>query len=405
MLNQIISFLDAQRQAVIDLQRGLVSSPALAPESGGEGERKKADLLKKHLFEIGLQDIKEFNAPDARVPCGHRPNLVTLIPGRDASRTFWIITHMDVVPPGERALWKTDPYTLTVDGDTVYGRGVADNHQGLVASFLLAKVLNEQKIAPPINYGLVFVSDEEAGNKFGIDYILDHHGDIFKEGDLYLVPDFKPEANEIEIAEKSVFWLKITVEGKQCHAAFPLEGKNSLVATADFILKLRNLYERFPDEDPLFFPTMSTFESTKKEANVESINTLPGRDVFYIDCRVLPKYKLDDVMKHIRCMGGEIEEKYGVKINYEVVKYEQSSSEALKDSEIVKRLFRAIPAIFGCAPKCVGIGGFTAAFSLRRKKLPAAVWDPRPLGHGPNESSSISATINEAKVMAHVLFG
>lgn len=405
MLNHIYSFLDTLSQTVIDVQRGLVSIPALAPENGGDGERQKADLVKKFLGNIGLSDVREYNAPDLRVSCGHRPNIVTIIPGEDTSRTFWIVTHMDVVPPGERALWKTDPYTLCVEGDLIYGRGVADNHQGLVSSFLLAKALKELKIRPPINYGLVFVSDEETGNKFGIDYLLDHHSSLFKERDLFLVPDFKPDAGEIEIAEKSVFWLKITVEGQQCHAAFPREGRNSLVATSAFILALRDLYKRFSDEDDLFYPAGSTFEPTKKDANVESINTLPGRDVFYLDCRVLPHYRLDDVMDEIRRMGGGIEADYGVKIRYEAVKYEQASSDSLKDSEIVQRLFRAVPDIFGCVPRCVGIGGFTAAFSLRRKKFPAAVWDPRPLGHVPNEPSSVSATLNEAKVMAHVLFG
>jgi len=103
----------------------------------------------------------------------------------------------------------------------------------------------------------------------------------FRPDDLFLVRMAKPEVDEIEIAEKSVFWLKIVVNGKQCHAAFPCDGSNSLVATSAFIMKLRGLYKHFSDNDPLFLPPISTFEPTKKESNVENINTLPGR-IFFI---------------------------------------------------------------------------------------------------------------------------
>jgi len=106
MLNAILAYLDTQKQTVIDIQRGLVSIPALSPEVGGEGERKKADHLKKYLADIGITDIREINAPDPRVPCGHRPNMIAVIPGKDVSRTFWNVCHLDVVPPGDAARWR-----------------------------------------------------------------------------------------------------------------------------------------------------------------------------------------------------------------------------------------------------------------------------------------------------------
>ena len=40
-------------------------------------------------------------APDETVPCGFRPNLAAIIPGEDTERTFWIISHVDVVPAGD----------------------------------------------------------------------------------------------------------------------------------------------------------------------------------------------------------------------------------------------------------------------------------------------------------------
>ena len=158
MLDSLLSFLDSQRDAVIDLQRQLTAIPALGPDNGGPGEREKADRLKILLAAMGLPAPREINAPDPRVPCGHRPNLAVIMPGADTSRTLWIISHLDIVPPGDAALWRTDPYVLTVEDDLLYGRGVEDNQQAVVSSVLLAKALAAGHITPPINYGMPFLT-------------------------------------------------------------------------------------------------------------------------------------------------------------------------------------------------------------------------------------------------------
>ena len=233
-----------------------------------------------------LGPVREMNAPAADVPCGYRPNLAAVLPGKDTSRTFWIISHIDVVPPGDASLWDEDPYTLVRDGDTLIGRGVEDNHQGMVSSLLLARALKDLNVTPPMNLGLLLVADEETGSHFGLEYVVREHADLFGEKDLFLVPDFgTPDAETVEIAEKSMCWIKVVVTGKQCHASTPHEGVNALVAASDLIMRARALYEIFNDTNPLFDPSGSTFEPTKKEANVQNINTLPGRDVFHFDCR------------------------------------------------------------------------------------------------------------------------
>ena len=104
MVERIFLHLDAQKQTVIDVQRKLVAIPAVGPDNGGLGEKEKADYLKGYLASIGICDIKELNAPDFRIPCGYRPNLAAIIPGHDTSRTFWTISHLDVVPPGDETL-------------------------------------------------------------------------------------------------------------------------------------------------------------------------------------------------------------------------------------------------------------------------------------------------------------
>ena len=406
MLSGILERLDASRDTVIELQRMLVAIPAVAPDSGGQGERAKADAMLHWLAAHGIQDVTEYKAPDARVSCGHRPSIKAVIPGRDASRTFWVISHLDIVPPGDLALWNSDPYELAVDKDALTGRGVEDNHQGVVASLLVAKALLEAGQTPPINYGMLLVADEENGSKYGLEWLLKNHSGLFGKKDLYLIPDFGvPSSEMIEVAEKSMFWLKITVLGKQCHASSPEEGVNTLVASAAFILSLTDLHNRFPAVNPLFKPPHSTFQPTKKEANVENINTIPGRDVFYVDCRVLPEYAVDDVLAVIRELGAAISQNYGVTIQYDVVQKEQAAPATPQDAEIVTRMISAVRRVYGGNPKAQGVGGGTVAAFLRRAGLHAAVWATWvPNAHQPNERSLISANIGDAKVIATALY-
>ncbi|MEF3696698.1 M20 family metallo-hydrolase [Desulfolutivibrio sp.] len=405
MLDTVLDFLDAQRDEIIALQRRMTAIPALGPLNGGDGERRKADDLILYLKSLGLPEAREFSAPDDRVSCGHRPNLAVVIPGADASRTFWTISHIDVVPPGDLSLWDSDPYELVVDGDILRGRGVEDNQQAIAASVILAKALAAKGLTPPMNYGMLFVADEETGSKHGLDYVLAQHPGIFTPRDLFLIPDFgRPDGEMVEVAEKSMLWLKFSLFGRQCHASTPDEGRNTFVAASDLALRLLTLHETFPDQDELFAPPRSTFSPTKKEANVENINTIPGRDVFYMDCRVLPVYDLDDVLAAVRDICAAVADARGVEVAIEIVQKEQASPATPLDSEIVTRLLPAIRAVCHNDPRPMGIGGGTVAAFLRKRGFAAVVWSClMHNAHQPNEQSSIAKTIADAKVMARVL--
>jgi succinyl-diaminopimelate desuccinylase len=405
MLKPVIDHLEKTADLVVSLQRDLVAIPALGPMSGGQGEKNKAAYLLTYLEQIGIQDVLEIKIPDSRVDCGYRPNIVARIPGHDTSRTLWIMSHTDVVPVGDESLWKTPPFELHQDGDLLFGRGVEDNHQGLVSSLLLARTLMDNAITPAINLGLAFVADEETGSKYGLDALLREHEDLFSPNDLFLIPDGgAPHSDKIEIAEKSQLWVKATVTGKQCHASRPQLGVNSLRGVAALILKMDRLHDIFPLKNPIFVPPISTFAPTKKDANVENINTIPGRDVVYIDSRILPQIPVDDVIEAMKRIGDEVAAEYSVTIDFEVIQREDAAPVTDPESEIVTRLKKAIRQIYHVEAKPQGIGGGTVAAFLRRKGYDAVVWSTlEDYAHQPNEQSSITNTIKDAQVMACLL--
>lgn len=400
-LSELLARVDGEGDFAIQLYRGFIPIKAMAPENGGDGEWDRAmyllDIVKRYF-----DDVKMINANDNRVKSGFRPNIVSLIRGVDESRTFWVIAHMDTVPEGDRSLWSYNPYEATVMGDLVYGRGVEDDGHGIVLGILVAKILKESGVKPPFNYGLILASDEEVGSRYGIRHILSQEPNIIKRTDLVLVPDAGDKTGSvIEVAEKSILWVKVTVIGKQGHASAPGNALNAHRLGAMLMLELdRVLHERFNRQDPTFSPPYSTFEPTKVDKNIDNINTIPGRHTFYIDCRVLPNYSLDEVLLTINDVASDFCRRYGCGFSIEVISRDDTSPATGSDSEIVRRLMNAIKYVKGVEPKLVGIGGGTYARYIRAMGIPVAVWmTSSGTGHMPNEHIDIKDLLSDVKVV------
>ncbi len=406
-MKNVLQKIDGYSEEITTLQRELVAIPALSPTYDEKpehtGEAKKGAFLKTYLERHGFTDITSIEAPDDRVPGGTRPNLIARVRGARSDHTLWVMAHLDIVPPGDLSKWNSDPYALKVDGDVMYGRGVEDNHQGLVAGVMAARALIESKTTPARDLALLFVSDEECGSDYGISYVLEHQNP-FKQGDLILVPDGgSPDGSEVEVAEKGIAWLKFKITGTQCHASIPQKGNNALRAGAHLIVALDELQTIFNDEDPIFIPPTSTFEPTKKEANVPNVNTIPGEDIFFLDCRILPSVSIDRVTAEIRKISDRIAAKFNVAVELSFEQRDDAAPATPVDAPVVRRITHSIKEVYGIEAKPIGVGGGTVAAALRRLDLPCVVWSKMDeTMHGPNECAKISNIIGDAKVIAHM---
>ena len=399
---RLSELLTSYRQEMVEMQRELVRRNAVGPENGGPGEGAKAAFLKELLESWGLK-VDSYPAPDARLAEGQRPNLVAWLPGRWPEKV-WVLSHLDVVPPGEVSLWQSDPFTLRVEGDRLYGRGTEDNHQAIVTSLMAAKAFLDLGLTPERTVALALVADEETGSHLGLEFLLRQARHLFSREDLIIVPDAgNVDGTLIEVAEKSILWLKLTLLGQQAHASRPQLGRNTLRACAHLIVALEGLRREFPTENQLFRPPESTFEPTRKEANVDNINTIPGRDVFYLDCRVLPEIDLALVMGRVRAIGAEVAERFGVTLEVEPVQELPSAPPTPAEAPVVLALQRAIREVYGRQATPQGVGGGTVAAFFRQQGLPAAVWmTVSDTGHQPNEFCLLSNLVGDARVLAHV---
>ncbi|HQL00412.1 MAG TPA: M20/M25/M40 family metallo-hydrolase, partial [Smithellaceae bacterium] len=207
LFEKICRRIDSYRQDMIDLQAALTAIPAVGPANGGDGETPKGAFLEKRLMEMGFTDFRHFDAPDSQVSSGFRPNFFTALAGQNPARRVWIITHLDIVPPGEIKLWSADPYKAYVKDNRVYGRGTEDNQQDMVASIFAAKAFLDEGLVPSSTIGLFFVADEETSGDKGLYYVLDLPEKVFRDDDLIVVPDSgNADGTLIEVAEKSILW-------------------------------------------------------------------------------------------------------------------------------------------------------------------------------------------------------
>lgn len=402
MQSQVFHEIDKAKNEMVQALMELVKVPAIAPENGGEGEGKKAEKLLKILEGVGFDKVERYDAADERVPSKKRPNIVAYYYGENAAERLWIITHIDIVPSGEESLWTiTKPFEPIVKDGKVYGRGSEDNGQSMIASIFAVKALRNLGIKPKRTVALAFVADEEQGSKYGIQYLIEQG--LFKKDDLIIVPDGGSEDGSfIEIAEKSALWLRIRTTGQQVHASRPHMGLNAHRVGMEYALNLdKMLHEKYSLKDAYFDPPESTFEPTKKEKNVDAVNIVPGEDITYFDCRILPNYDLDEILQNIRVLAEEFQKKTGAKISLEILSKNVAPKPTDPNSKVVIMLKDALKKVRGIEPKVGGIGGGTCAAFFRRIGIPAVVWCTiDETAHQPNEYAKTENMVNDAKVFA-----
>jgi succinyl-diaminopimelate desuccinylase len=133
------------------------------------------------------------------------------------------------------------------------------------------------------------------------------------------------------------------------------------------------------------------------------VNTIPGEDNFYMDCRVLPLYDLSEVKQVMREAADAIEEEFGVTIEISTVQEVQAPEATDPQSLIVTALKQAIDKVYHVRATPQGIGAGTVAAYLRREGYPVAVWcRTTPAAHQPNENCLIDNMIGNAKAFAHL---
>jgi len=240
---------------------------------------------------------------------------------------------------------------------------------------------------------------------------LKNHPELFRRSDLILVPDGgSSDGLFIEVAEKSILWLRIRVKGRQVHASTPGKGLNAHRVAAELVLEVdRLLHEKYSGRNDLFDPPESTFEPTIARNTSSSPNIVPGEHELVFDCRILPGYSLDEVLRDVEEVAERVREKYRREVDgeslpviqVEVIQRSDAPPPTPRDSKVVRLLQEALKIHRGREARIGGIGGGTFAAYFRRIGIPAVVWATLDeTAHQPDEYARVDNIVEDAKVMA-----
>ena len=147
-----------------------------------------------------------------------------------AGKAILLLHHMDVVP-ADRAQWKTDPFTPTIQGDELWGRGSMDMKGQGVAQLVAFLMLKRQNVPRTRDVILMAEPDEEVGGALGARWMIaNHYAEldpeyVIDEGGFGSTDLFAPNkmVYGISVAEKKIVWLKLRAEGVAGHGSQPTD--------------------------------------------------------------------------------------------------------------------------------------------------------------------------------------
>ncbi|XP_020094643.1 acetylornithine deacetylase-like isoform X3 [Ananas comosus] len=232
-----------------------------------------------------------------------RGNVIAEYPGTGDGAVSFVGMHMDVVPVVNPKDWKFNPFSLSVDGDRLQGRGTTDclGHVALVTE--LMKRLGETKPKLKNSIYAVFICNEENGEVTGIGVdMLAKEGylDALKAGPLYWidVADKQPC-----IGSGGMITWDLKAIGKQFHSGLPNKAINAMELNMEALKVIQTRFYSdvppLPEEKKYKYATPSTMKPTQWTYPGGSVNQIPGECTISGDVRLTAFYSPTDIVKKL----------------------------------------------------------------------------------------------------------
>ena len=183
--------------------------------------------------------------------------------------------HTDVVPPGDDTRWDSDPFTATVDGNDLVGRGAADMKASLAAMVVACEQFVSQHPDHTGRIGFVITSDEEGPAKHGTVKVIETLTSRGEQIDWCVVGE--PSSTEdlgdlVKNGRRGSLNARLTVHGKQGHIAYPHLADNPIHRAMPALDALAR--EAWDNGNDFFDPTSLQISTVQSGQGVTNI--IPG---------------------------------------------------------------------------------------------------------------------------------
>lgn len=251
----------------VTLLKRLIATPSVS-----RNEKDAADIMEQTIKGYGLKPHREAN------------NIWVIDPHYDAQKPSLLLNaHIDTVKPVDS--WQRDPFTPSMEGETLYGLGSNDCGGGLCTLLQIFRLLTTH----PQTYNLIYLAsaEEEVSGKDGITRALP----LLPHIDLAIVGE--PTGMQPAVAEKGLMVLDVIAHGKSGHAARN-EGVNAIYEALDDMRWLRDY--KFEKVSEFLGPTKMTL--TVVNAGTQH-NVIPDTCTMLVDIRTNEFYDNEEVYHFI----------------------------------------------------------------------------------------------------------
>ncbi|NUQ81203.1 MAG: M20/M25/M40 family metallo-hydrolase [Bacteroidetes bacterium] len=167
-------YIDQSKQGFISHLKRFVEIPSVSmlPEH-------KKDIRAAAVFAADL--LTSFGLKADVTETSGNPVVTASGPFHPDWPTITIYNHIDV-QPGNEPEWKTDPFVLSVDGDTFTGRGSTDDKGPALTALYAARYAIESRI--PVNLKFIWELEEEIGSPSFEEFLLKKKKDLVTDSVL-----------------------------------------------------------------------------------------------------------------------------------------------------------------------------------------------------------------------------
>ena len=205
-----------------------------------------------------------------------------------------LLGHTDVVPPGPREAWRSDPFVPEVRDGKLYGRGAADM-KGSVAAFVVA--LERFAAAHPAHPGtvaLLLTSDEEGDAVDGVRRVAQLFAERGQAIDWCITgePSSKETLGDLlRVGRRGTLSATLTVRGIQGHVAYPDKARNPIHQALPALAELTA--RRWDDGYESFPPT--SLQVSNVHAGTGANNVIPGELQVLFNLRFNPTWRAEQL--------------------------------------------------------------------------------------------------------------
>ena len=264
---------------VVNLAKELILRHSVTPDDAG-CQALIAERLQRAGFEC---ESLRFGAVD-NLWASHGSGVPVLV----------LLGHTDVVPPGPREAWSSDPFVPTVRDGNLYGRGAADM-KGSVAAFVVA--LERFVAAHPAHAGtiaLLVTSDEEGDAIDGVRKVAQHFAERGQSVDWCITgePSSKQALGDLlRVGRRGTLSATLTVHGIQGHVAYPEKARNPIHQALPALAELAA--RRWDDGYDSFPPT--SLQVSNIHAGTGANNVIPGELQVLFNLRFNPTWRAEQL--------------------------------------------------------------------------------------------------------------